>query len=61
MFVIVPKCCKHTTDTHKIRLPYPYAYFSQFDTSATAVIMTGVSTKAKYEALLNGTQQVESK
>ncbi|XP_060602890.1 probable ATP-dependent DNA helicase HFM1 [Ruditapes philippinarum] len=32
----------------------------QFDTSATAVIMTKNSTKMKYENLLNGTQLIES-
>eukprot|EP00731_Ephydatia_muelleri_P023090 Em0015g673a len=32
----------------------------QFDTTATAVIMTRNSTKGKYEALLKGTQVVES-
>ncbi|KAL8568763.1 hypothetical protein ACOMHN_054550 [Nucella lapillus] len=32
----------------------------QFDTSATVVIMTRVQLKAKYEALVNGTQVIES-
>ncbi|KAJ8310616.1 LOW QUALITY PROTEIN: hypothetical protein KUTeg_012481 [Tegillarca granosa] len=32
----------------------------QFDTSATAVIMTKIQTKMKYESLLNGTQLIES-
>lgn len=32
----------------------------QFDTTATAVIMTRNSTKAKYEALLSGNQLIES-
>ncbi|XP_070567213.1 probable ATP-dependent DNA helicase HFM1 [Ptychodera flava] len=32
----------------------------QFDTTATAVIMTRTKTKNKYEALLNGTQNIES-
>nr|XP_006818661.1 PREDICTED: probable ATP-dependent DNA helicase HFM1-like [Saccoglossus kowalevskii] len=32
----------------------------QFDTTATAVIMTRFNTKKKYEALLNGTQNIES-
>ena len=35
--------------------------FVQFDTSATAVIMTRNSTRNRYEALLGGTQLVESK
>lgn len=33
----------------------------QFDTSATAVIMTRNVTRDKYDALLGGTQLVESK
>lgn len=33
----------------------------QFDTSATAVIMTRHQTRAKYENLLGGSQEVESK
>ncbi|XP_071110692.1 probable ATP-dependent DNA helicase HFM1 [Haliotis cracherodii] len=32
----------------------------QFDTSATAVIMTKSDTKSKYENLMNGTQRIES-
>ncbi|XP_033759553.1 probable ATP-dependent DNA helicase HFM1 [Pecten maximus] len=32
----------------------------QFDTTATAVIMTKVQNKLKYESLLNGTQMIES-
>ncbi|XP_055957667.1 probable ATP-dependent DNA helicase HFM1 [Patella vulgata] len=32
----------------------------QFDTTATAVIMTKTSSKAKYESIVNGTQTIES-
>ena len=32
----------------------------QFDTSATAIIMTKDTTKSRYESLANGTQKIES-
>jgi hypothetical protein len=43
--------------------PLANAHFTdfQFDTSATAVIMTRHQTRAKYENLLKGSQEVESK
>lgn len=52
------KCCEYS-ETQLLQM-IGRAGRPQFDTTATAVIMTKMSLKTKYESLLSGTQIVES-